>query len=74
MGMHEDLTEATRITVDQSVRFLMRERGMEEMEAYRLASIAVDFRITQLVDGFVGVHAMIPKGIFSDGRSGAPLW
>lgn len=74
MGTHEDLTEATRITVDQAVDFLMRERGLDEMEAYRLTSIAVDLRITQLVDGFVGVHAMIPKNIFADGRSGAPLW
>ena len=74
MGTHEDLTEATRITVDQAVDFLMRERGLDEMNAYRLTSIAVDLRITQLVDGFVGVHGMIPKSIFSDGRSGAALW
>jgi acetamidase/formamidase len=29
-----------------------------------LASVAVDFCITQLVDGNKGVHAMIPKKIF----------
>jgi len=29
-----------------------------------LASVAVDFCITQLVDGNKGVHAMIPKAIF----------
>jgi hypothetical protein len=30
----------------------------------RLASIAADLRITQLVDGNVGVHMMVPKSIF----------
>jgi acetamidase/formamidase len=29
-----------------------------------LASVAVDLRITQLVDGNKGVHAMIPKSLF----------
>ncbi len=29
-----------------------------------LASLAVDFCITQLVDGTLGVHGMIPKEIF----------
>jgi acetamidase/formamidase len=30
-----------------------------------VASIAVDFRITQVVDGNKGVHGMLPKGIFN---------
>jgi acetamidase/formamidase len=29
-----------------------------------LASVAVDFRVTQVVDGTKGIHGMIPKGIF----------
>jgi acetamidase/formamidase len=29
-----------------------------------LASVAVDFRVTQVVDGTKGVHGMIPKEIF----------
>jgi len=29
-----------------------------------LASTAVDFNITQAVDGTKGVHALIPKSIF----------
>jgi acetamidase/formamidase len=33
-----------------------------------LASVAVDFNITQLVDGNKGVHAMIPKNIFTGRR------
>ena len=34
-------------------------------DAYVLASDAVDFSITQLVDGKRGVHAMISKSIFT---------
>jgi acetamidase/formamidase len=30
-----------------------------------LSSVAVDLDITQLVDGNVGVHAMLPKNIFA---------
>jgi len=33
-------------------------------DAYALCSVAVDFNITQAVDGTKGVHAMIPKSIF----------
>lgn len=61
MGMDEDLTTATRICVQQMVDFLMARQGLGRTEAYRLASVAADLRITQLVDGNVGVHMMIPK-------------
>jgi len=64
MGTDEDLTVATRVAVQQMVAFLTETRKLSEMEAYRLASIAGDLRITQLVDGNVGVHMMIPKAIF----------
>jgi acetamidase/formamidase len=33
-------------------------------DAYMLCSQAVDLRVTQLVDGVKGIHAMIPKSIF----------
>jgi acetamidase/formamidase len=29
-----------------------------------LSSIAVDFRVTQVVDGTKGIHSMIPKKLF----------
>jgi acetamidase/formamidase len=41
-----------------------KEMGLNSEEAYILASNAVDLRITQLVDGKKGVHALLPKGIF----------
>jgi acetamidase/formamidase len=64
MGLSEDLSEATKIAIREAVDFLAIEKHMSREDAYMLASVAVDFCITQLVDGNKGVHAMIPKSIF----------
>ena len=64
MGIDKDLTEAAKICVHESLEFLMSEKHLSREDAYQLSSIAVDFDITQLVDGTVGVHGMIPKSIF----------
>jgi acetamidase/formamidase len=64
MGLSEDLSEATKIAIRETVDFLAAEKHMSREDAYMLASVAVDFCITQLVDGNKGVHAMIPKSIF----------
>ncbi len=71
MGLDPDLTEATRIAVHETLDFLMSEKKLTREDAYMLASVAVDFEITQLVDGTKGVHAMIPKSIFKS-RSARP--
>ncbi len=44
-------------------RFLMATMGLDEDEAIALMSAAVDFGITQVVDGNWGVHALIGKAI-----------
>jgi acetamidase/formamidase len=64
MGLDKDLTEATKIAVREAIDFLASEKHLSRDDAYMLASVAVDFNITQLVDGTKGVHAMIPKAIF----------
>jgi acetamidase/formamidase len=64
MGTDKDLTQATRVAVQEMINFLSSTRGLSTVEAYRLASIAADLHITELVDGNVGVHMMIPKRIF----------
>ena len=65
MGLDPDLTEATRIAVHETLDLLVNEKKLSRAEAYMLASVAVDFEITQLVDGTKGVHGMIPKSIFT---------
>jgi acetamidase/formamidase len=64
MGIDRDLTQATKIAVREAISFLTTEKGLSPDEAYMLSSVAVDFNITQLVDGTKGVHGMIPKEIF----------
>jgi acetamidase/formamidase len=68
MGMDKDLTKATQIAVQQAIDFVAAYRGWSKMEAYRLVSVACDVRVTELVDGNVGVHVMIPKAIVGLGR------
>jgi acetamidase/formamidase len=46
--------------------FLMTTKNLTEDEAISLMSIAVDFGVTQVVDGNWGVHAVIRKDIFAD--------
>ena len=68
MGFHEDLTEATKIAIRETIDFLMSEKHLSRDEAYMLASVGVDFCITQLVDGNKGVHAMIAKSMFGSNQ------
>jgi acetamidase/formamidase len=65
MGFHEDLDEAMRIALREAIHFLSTTKGMSREEAYTLCSLAVDFRVTQIVDGNKGIHSMIPKSIFA---------
>jgi acetamidase/formamidase len=64
MGLDRDLTKATKLAVREAIDFLVTQKNLSPDEAYMLCSVAVDFSITQLVDGTLGVHGMIPKGIF----------
>ena len=64
MGLDPDLTQALILAVRETIDFLVKEKHMTREEAYALASVAVDFNVTQAVDGTKGVHGMIPKSIF----------
>ena len=65
-GLHTDLDEALKHAVRNTVDFLVRETRLTPHDAYSFASVAVDFRITQVVDIVKWVHAMIPKSFFAD--------
>ena len=64
MGLHPDLTEATKLAVREAIDFLVTEKKLSRDDAYMLTSVGIDLAITQLVDGTKGVHAMIPKALF----------
>ena len=68
MGFSKDLKEATTLALRDMIAFLVEEKKLSRDDAYMLSSVAVDMEITQLVDGNVGVHAMLPKKLFSAKR------
>ncbi len=65
MGLDEDLDSAARDAVRRAVEVLEAFAGLDTGEAYALASMAVDFEVTQLVDGVKGIHGRIPKSLFA---------
>jgi acetamidase/formamidase len=64
MGLSEDLDMAAKIATREMVNFVAETKGMTRDDALMLLSAAMDLRITQIVDGTKGVHAMLPKAIF----------
>jgi acetamidase/formamidase len=66
MGIDLDLDRAMREAVIEVVDFLVAEKGLSESKAVSLASIAVDFRIGEVVDQTQVVVGYIPKNIFID--------
>ncbi|MBU7575643.1 MAG: acetamidase/formamidase family protein [Hydrogenophaga sp.] len=71
MGLDEDLDTAAADAVRRAVEVLQAFAGVDTGEAYALASLAVDFEVTQLVDGVKGIHGCIPKSLFT---SAAEAW
>ena len=68
MGLDESLDEAARRAIREMIDYLTTERGLSRDDAYMLTSAAADLHVTQVVDGVKGVHAMLPKAIFTAGR------
>jgi acetamidase/formamidase/AraC-like DNA-binding protein len=60
------LDPAMRDAVRKMRRFLMTAKGLTEDEAISLMSVAVDFGVTQVVDGNWGVHGILSKALFAD--------
>jgi len=63
MGLDVDLDEAARSATRQMIEFLVTEKGMDRGDAYILCSVALDLRVTQLVDGVKGIHGMLSKDL-----------
>jgi acetamidase/formamidase len=54
---------ARTLALRDMIASLVDEKKLSRDDAYMLSSVAVDVEITQLVDGNVGVHAMLPKTV-----------
>jgi acetamidase/formamidase len=58
-GFDEDLDEAAALAIEGMLELIEREHGLGRREALALASVVVDLRVTQLVNGARGVHARL---------------
>jgi acetamidase/formamidase len=63
-GFDADLTEAARKAAAGIVAVLQREHDVERREALALASVVCDLRVTQIVNGVLGVHAVLRDDAF----------
>ena len=65
MGLDTDLDQAAKIATSEMLDLLVETKGLSREDAYLLSSAAMDLIVTQVVDGTKGVHAMMPKAIFT---------
>jgi acetamidase/formamidase len=62
LGLGDDLNEAAENATDAILDVMGHELGFARRDALALASLVVDLRVTQMVNGVVGVHAVLPHG------------
>lgn len=71
LGLHEDLDEAAFRALDAMLDLMQEavDTSLTRAEALGLASLVVDLRITQIVNGVQGVHAVLPHGAIQRART-----
>ena len=65
MGLDPDLDDAARQALREMIRWLVELKGWTSEEAYVFCSLACDLRVTQLVDGNKGIHAMVARSLLA---------
>ena len=63
MGMNEDLDLAMKQALREMIGLIASRTDLSPADAYQFCSLAVDFRVTQTVNGEKGVHGMLRKGV-----------
>ena len=63
MGMNEDLDLAMKQALREMIAFITARSNLSRQEAYQFCSLAVDFHVTQTVNGEKGIHGMLRKGL-----------
>lgn len=61
-GFHRDLDGAMFLAVEAMLDLMKDLLGLDRPRAMALASVAVDFHVTQVVNDVKGVHAILPHG------------
>jgi acetamidase/formamidase len=65
MAFDPDLDECAKIALRQMIDLIAARTGLDRYQAYQLASLTADLRITQVVNGAKGVHVMLEKRYLS---------
>ncbi len=65
IGLDKDLNKAMKQALAEAVQFIQTELGFTFNQALSIASTGVDLEVSQVVDQVLGVHAMIPKSLFT---------
>ncbi|TCZ64078.1 acetamidase/formamidase family protein [Roseicella aquatilis] len=63
MGLNEDLDQAMKQALREMIAFICSRTNLSREQAYAFCSLAVDFHVTQTVNGEKGVHGMLRKGL-----------
>ena len=61
MGLNEDLDQAMKQALREMIAFICGRTNLSREQAYQFCSLAVDFHVTQTVNGEKGVHGMLRK-------------
>lgn len=65
LGFDLDLDDAAKQATRDMIIWLVELQGWTRSEAYVFCSLACDLRVTQLVDGNKGIHAMVDRSLIA---------
>jgi acetamidase/formamidase len=63
MGLNEDMDQAMKQALREMISFICSRTNLSREQAYMFCSLAVDFHVTQSVNGEKGIHGMLRKGL-----------
>ncbi len=63
MGLNEDMDQAMKQALREMIAFICSRTNLSREQAYQFCSLAVDFHVTQTVNGEKGIHGLLPKGL-----------
>jgi acetamidase/formamidase len=63
MGMNADLDLALKQALQEMIAFICSRTDFTPAQAYKTCSLAVDFHVTQNVNGEKGMHGLLRKGL-----------
>lgn len=66
IGLNQDLDEAMKQSVRESINFLSKQTGIDRKTVYAYLSAATDYKVSQAVDKTKDIHALIQKRDFKE--------